>query len=236
MLEIKGKYTVAKIMVDEVEETALNQIYNIVNHIATEDQKIAIMADVHAGASNAVVGFSMTLGDKIVPAWIGVDVACGVLFVNLGKDFTTNKDKLLKFDEKIRNVVPMGNNVCSRSSIPSKYFENNFPWKEANDTAKKFIISYNRKFSTDYSPIEFTYDWFLRKQKEISMKQDAELGIGSLGGGNHFISIERSITYGDSWLIIHCGSRNFGKMICEYHMKVAKNILDEKRNVLLRKK
>ena len=30
MLEIKGKYTTAKIMIDDVEETALNQIYNIV--------------------------------------------------------------------------------------------------------------------------------------------------------------------------------------------------------------
>lgn len=236
MLEIKGKYANAKIMIDDVEDTALNQIYNIVNHIATKDQKIAIMCDVHAGASNAVVGFSMTLGNKIVPNWIGVDVSCGVLAINIGKNFTTNKDNLFRIDEKIRNIIPMGNNIKSPSSIPSRYFEKNFPWKDANDTAKKFIVSYNTKFGTNFNSIEFDYDWFLKKQIDISMKQNAELGIGTLGGGNHFVSIEQSISYGDFWLIIHCGSRNFGKMICEYHMKIAKKNLEYKRKILLKNK
>ncbi|MCK9415351.1 RtcB family protein [Candidatus Dojkabacteria bacterium] len=231
MIEIKGKYTTAKIMIDDVEETAMNQIYNIVNHIATKDQKIAIMCDVHAGAGNAVIGFSMTLGDKITGSWVGVDVGCGVLAINIGKDFTTNKDKLFKIDDKIRDIIPMGNNIQSRSAIPSNFFEKNFPWIEANDTAKKFIVSYNKKFNTNFKPITFTYDWFLNKQKQIGMKQDAELGISSLGGGNHFISIEKSINCGYFWLLIHCGSRNFGKMICEYHMNVAKKILDKKRNI-----
>jgi RNA-splicing ligase RtcB len=236
MLEIKGKYTTAKIMIDDVEETALTQIYNIVNHIATKDQKISVMCDVHAGAGNAVVGFSMTLGDKITPSWIGVDISCGVLVVNLGKNFTENKDKLLKFDEKIREVVPMGSNIQSKSSIKSKFFEKNFNWIEANDVAKKFITSYNRKFNTNFSAVEFTYDWFLNKQKEIKINQDAELAISTLGGGNHFISIEKSVTYGYYYLIIHCGSRNFGKMICEHHMKIAKKSLDYKRNVELKDK
>lgn len=231
MLEIKGKYSTAKIMIDDVEETAMNQIYNIVNHIATKDQKIAIMCDVHAGAGNAVIGFSMTLGDKITAAWVGVDVGCGVLAINIGSEFTLNKDKLFKIDDQIRNIVPMGNNILSRSSMPSKYFEKNFPWKETNEIAKKFIVNYNKKFKTNFKSIEFTYDWFLNKQKQIGMKQDAELGIGSLGGGNHFLSIEKSIKTGNFWLLIHCGSRNFGKMICEYHMNVAKKILDQKRNI-----
>jgi RNA-splicing ligase RtcB len=236
MLEIKGKYTTAKIMIDDVEETALTQIYNIVNHIATKDQKISVMCDVHAGASNAVIGFSMTLGDKIVPNWIGVDISCGVLVVDLGKNFTENKDNLFKYDEKIRNVIPMGNNIQNPLSISSKFFEKNFPWKETNDVAKKFIVSYNKKFNTNFSAIEFTYDWFLKKQKEIGMKQNAELAIGTLGGGNHFLSVEKSDTYGNYYLVIHCGSRNFGKMICEHHMRIAKRQLDYKRNVELRDK
>jgi tRNA-splicing ligase RtcB (3'-phosphate/5'-hydroxy nucleic acid ligase) len=235
MIEINGKYTNAKIMIDDVEETALNQVYNIVNHIATKDQKIAVMCDVHAGAGNAV-GFSMTLGDKITPAWIGVDISCGVLVINMGKNFTTNKDELLIFDEKIRNIIPMGSNINNKSSIKSKYFEKNFDWVGANDTIKKFIISYNKKFNTNFSTIEFNYDWFLKKQNEIGIRQNAELAIGTLGGGNHFISVEKSNTYGDYYLIIHCGSRNFGKMICEHHMKIAKKTLEYKRNVEFRNK
>lgn len=43
----------------------------------------------------------------------------------------------------------------------------------------------------------------------------------SLGGGNHFISIERSSNNGHNWLIIHTGSRNFGKKVCEWWQDVA---------------
>jgi len=46
--------------------------------------------------------------------------------------------------------------------------------------------------------------------------------IGTLGGGNHFIEFARSTRNGDIWLIIHTGSRNFGKKICDYWQKVAK--------------
>lgn len=44
--------------------------------------------------------------------------------------------------------------------------------------------------------------------------------VGTLGGGNHFIEIGESK---NNWyLFIHTGSRNFGKQICDYHCKKAK--------------
>lgn len=43
--------------------------------------------------------------------------------------------------------------------------------------------------------------------------------IGSLGGGNHFISIEKGTT--GTYLIIHSGSRNFGKKLAIYFQKLA---------------
>jgi len=234
MLEIKGKYTTAKIMIDDVEETALNQVYNLVSNPAFTEP-IVMQIDIHAGAT-APVGFTMPLCEKIVPNVVSVDIGCSVLSVNIGKNFTTNKDRLLKYDEKIRNVIPMGNNIQNRSSVPSKYFEKNFSWDEVNDLAKKFIISYNRKFNTNYSSIEFTYDWFLKKQKQIGMKQDAEMGIGTLGSGNHYCEIGLSNISNDFWITVHTGSRNFGKMVCDYHMGVSRKILSDKRNVLLKNK
>lgn len=234
MLEIKGKYTTATIMIDDVEESALSQVYNLVSHPAFTE-KIVMQVDIHAGAS-APIGFTMPLTEKIVPNVVSVDIGCGMLCVNIGKDFTINKDKLLKFDEKIRSVVPMGSNLMQKSAVKSKFFENNFDWKETTDLAKKFIVSYNKKFNTNFYPIEFTYDWFLKKCKNLGMRQDAELGIGTLGGGNHFIEVGLSDTYKNFWITVHTGSRNFGKMVCEYHMDIAKKILDDKRNVILKNK
>lgn len=49
--------------------------------------------------------------------------------------------------------------------------------------------------------------------------------IGSLGGGNHFIEIDQSAD-GRHWLIIHTGSRNLGKQVCEIYMKIAEENLE----------
>jgi len=43
----------------------------------------------------------------------------------------------------------------------------------------------------------------------------------SLGCGNHFLSIEKSEKTGHCWLIVHCGSRNFGKKVCEWWQDIA---------------
>jgi RNA-splicing ligase RtcB len=44
--------------------------------------------------------------------------------------------------------------------------------------------------------------------------------IGSLGGGNHFIEVDVN-EKGDKFLVIHSGSRNLGKRVCEYWQKRA---------------
>lgn len=43
----------------------------------------------------------------------------------------------------------------------------------------------------------------------------AALSLGTLGGGNHFIEIDRDVT-GEYWLLIHTGSRYLGKQVAEY--------------------
>ncbi len=45
--------------------------------------------------------------------------------------------------------------------------------------------------------------------------------IGTLGGGNHFIEIQKS-TDGEVWIMIHSGSRNIGKKVAERYGKIAK--------------
>ena len=53
-------------------------------------------------------------------------------------------------------------------------------------------------------------------QKELS---SAKTQLGTLGGGNHFIEIQRGDD-GHIWVMLHSGSRNFGlKTATEYHKK-----------------
>ena len=46
------------------------------------------------------------------------------------------------------------------------------------------------------------------------------LSLGTLGGGNHFIEIDVDRT-GCKYLVVHTGSRNFGKVVCDYWQGVA---------------
>ena len=47
-----------------------------------------------------------------------------------------------------------------------------------------------------------------------------ERSIGTLGGGNHFIEIDRAAD-GTFYLIIHTGSRNLGKQVAEIYQRLA---------------
>lgn len=45
--------------------------------------------------------------------------------------------------------------------------------------------------------------------------------LGTLGGGNHFIEIQKG-SDGFIWFMLHTGSRNFGKQVCDYYNRLAR--------------
>lgn len=50
--------------------------------------------------------------------------------------------------------------------------------------------------------------------------QNSKLQLGSLGGGNHFIEADRDDD-GNFYFVIHSGSRNLGKEVCNYYQDFA---------------
>ena len=55
----------------------------------------------------------------------------------------------------------------------------------------------------------------------------AVLSIGTLGGGNHFIEVDRD-EEGNLYLVIHSGSRHLGVEICDFYMKAAQKDLSQR--------
>ncbi|MCL6610579.1 MAG: RtcB family protein [Peptococcaceae bacterium] len=51
---------------------------------------------------------------------------------------------------------------------------------------------------------------------------NARRQIGTLGGGNHFIELQRDDN-GDSWVMLHSGSRNLGKKTCDAYNRLARD-------------
>lgn len=50
--------------------------------------------------------------------------------------------------------------------------------------------------------------------------ENATKSLGTLGGGNHFIEIQKG-SDGHIWIMIHSGSRNLGKQVADYYNQVA---------------
>lgn len=187
MIEIRGKYNTAKIFTDNVEEQAAAQIIELCNQEFVEDSVIRIMPDTHAGAG-CTIGTTMTIGDKIVPNLVGVDIGCGMETIKL-----KNKSvELNKLDKVIHEFIPSGFDI-------------------------------RKKEHSYVGNIDFE-DLICRKNVNINR---AKLSIGTLGGGNHFIEVNKD-NEGSLYLVVHSGSRYLGKQVAEYYqelgyMELAKN-------------
>ncbi len=60
----------------------------------------------------------------------------------------------------------------------------------------------------------------LRCYRNLKDAGRLERSLGTLGGGNHFIEVEKA-SDGTFYLVIHSGSRNLGKQVAEYYQQLA---------------
>jgi len=188
MQVMKGKFNFAKVMIDEIDETTRDQIQTFLNHQAFGKKRIAIMPDCHAG-SGSCIGFTMQLGDYIMPQIVGVDIGCGMLAVNFGP---LDIDPV-KLDEFIKTNIPSGHEI------------NEEPFPATSERWAYFPAV------CELAGIE---------------QRKALRAVGSLGGGNHFIEADRDES-GNLWIVIHSGSRNFGKRIADFYQKKAREACAE---------
>lgn len=181
-----------KIFTDNVEDKAIEQIKTLLSIPVFSNCKIRVMPDVHAGAG-CVIGFTADLGDKVIPNIVGVDIGCGMSVIEL--------ESKPNFKE-LQNIID--------KSIPSGFY-----------------VHGEGPFT--YGPNEF-YDYFERSRElieqlyckdKLSDKERLVRSVGSLGGGNHFIEIDYSLKKRSYYLVIHTGSRNLGKQVCDIYQDEA---------------
>lgn len=103
---INGVYTSAKIFTDQVEAYALAQIQMLCDHEAFQNSKIRVMPDVHPGKVGTI-GFTATVGDRILPGVVGIDIGCGITLARIRQ----RKAEFQRLDNVIRDRVPSGSSV-----------------------------------------------------------------------------------------------------------------------------
>ncbi len=77
MPQIIGKSNTAYVMCAVLDPATDQQIRHMMDCPAFEGGRVVIMPDAHAG-TGSVVGFTMPIGDKIIPNIVGVDIGCGI--------------------------------------------------------------------------------------------------------------------------------------------------------------
>ncbi|MBP1046912.1 RtcB family protein [Enterococcus sp. BWM-S5] len=112
MLTLQGKYNEAAVYTDLIGEGTIGQIIGLCNQSFTKESKIRIMPDTHSG-TGCVIGTTMTIGDKIVPNLVGVDIGCGLYVIKMKKNIKLNFDKL---DRIIRTRIPNGSQTHSKAA------------------------------------------------------------------------------------------------------------------------
>ena len=183
-----------KIFTDNIEKTALEQIRELLSIEVFADRKIRIMPDVHAGAG-CVIGFTGDLGDKVIPNIVGVDIGCGMRVLNLGK---VGEVDYHAFNEHIVANIPSGTWVREeKHGFRTLAGEAMDIYREA----KQLVIQ-------------------LKCYRELKNTDRINKSIGSLGGGNHFIELDRDEA-DNLYLVIHTGSRNLGKQVAELYQTKA---------------
>ena len=181
-----------KIFTDNIEDKAIEQIKELLSIDVFADKKIRVMPDVHAGAG-CVIGFTGNLGDKVIPNIVGVDIGCGMRVLKFKHDGDID---FHAFHNHIADNVPAGRDLrdLNVSPLAGKAVE---IYREAKD-----LVTH------------------LRCYRELKEQKRLYRSIGTLGGGNHFIELDRD-DEGYTYLVVHTGSRNLGKQVAEIYQSLA---------------
>ena len=209
MIEIKGSFNSAVCYTGELEESAAQQIKAVCDFEAFEGCRIRIMPDVHAGMG-CTIGTTMTIRDKVVPGMVGVDIGCGMEAVKLDIPGYVPASG----DSPAAGALHAGEGAGAGEGAESPI---DFAGLEA---LIRSSIPFGRDIRKKTHPLarETGLDE-LRCAKSCDLLR-AWKSIGTLGGGNHFIEIDRGVD-GAYWLVVPSGSRHLGLEIAGYYQREA---------------
>lgn len=180
-----------KMWLEDIEDGALEQAKNLAN-LPFAFKQIAVMPDSHQGYGMPIGGVLATKG-VVIPNAVGVDIGCGMCAVKTSLT-EIDTETLKQIMGEIRKAVPVG-----------------FNKHDTPQDAKLMPIAENEfdeRSDAETYPIVY------------SEMKNALKSLGTLGGGNHFIEIQKG-SDGHIWIMIHSGSRNLGKQVADHYNKLA---------------
>lgn len=192
---------------EQIDEGCLEQALNLAN-LPFVHPWVALMPDTHQGIGMPIGGV-IALDGMIIPNSVGVDIGCGMAYVQ------TNLPAALlrKADKKNGSLI---------QAIVGDLLRN-IPVGFAHHSKQQLCKA------LDKARIE--YPQFAKEL--LPELKEGYFQVGTLGGGNHFIEVQED-EEGLVGLMLHSGSRNFGYKICRHFNEMAKDF-NKKNNAMVPK-
>jgi len=166
---------------------------------------VAVMPDAHEGYG-VHIGCVFAADGVIVPNAVGVDIGCGMAFVQ-----TNIPAALLQVDTPSGSLAQSVVGSIMRT-VPAGFAHHKTPQRcQALDRVNNDARA-GREYHVNELAAELERGYFQ---------------VGTLGGGNHFIELQEDEA-GLVGIMIHSGSRNFGYKVCGHFNKLART-LNERR-------
>ena len=197
-----------KLWLEDIELGALKQAKNLAN-LPFAFKHIAVMPDSHQGYGMPIGGVLATKG-VIIPNAVGVDIGCGMCAVRT--NFHSINQEGIKalfggskeYKGGIRSKVPVGYGHHSNKQDEKLMPED-----------KDFLL--------------VDEDSIVGSEYQSALKQ-----LGTLGGGNHFLEVQKVTNIYDKKvadafglvekdqvaIMLHCGSRGFGHQVATDYLKI----------------
>ncbi len=212
----------------ETEDTLYAQIVNATRFPGVK--LVVITPDAHFGYGVPVGSVIVTDG-TVAMGPVGYDIGCGMVSARSSVPTgAATRERRLAFNQAVMARVALGAGGTSKAlgRITEREFEN-----LVRGGADYYIERYHPavdRSRAERNRIPVDDDWAI----PYGGKGRPERGrhqLGSLGGGNHFLELQRCVETGTLFVQIHSGSRGFGHGLATNYFELAREGMGKKAHI-----
>jgi tRNA-splicing ligase RtcB (3'-phosphate/5'-hydroxy nucleic acid ligase) len=220
--EVPVRIFLTPALLASAEENLYRQIVNATRFPGT--RMVVITPDVHYGYGVPVGCVLITdyESGSIAMGPVGYDIGCGMMSAksDVHVDSAT-LEKRLQFNRAVMKRIEMGaGGKGQRLGELSESEFNDLVRGGAEHYVQKYGATFDRSRAERHRiPVDDEWEppWGGKGRPERGRRQ-----LGSLGGGNHFIELQREVNSGHLFIQVHTGSRGFGHGLATNYFELAR--------------
>lgn len=221
--DVEVRLFLTQSLLTEAETTLYKQIVNATRFPGAK--LVAITPDVHYGYGVPVGCVILTARETGAVAMgpVGFDIGCGMMSAKSDVPFErATPDRKLDFNRAVMERVAMG--AGGESVRFGRLSKNDFE-DVVRGGAEHYVQKYGASFDRSRAerhriPVRDSWQipWGGAGKPERGLDQ-----LGSLGGGNHFIELQKCEETGTLFVQVHTGSRGFGHGLATNYFAMARD-------------